>query len=72
MFLEFCLDPRVEDAHAFGNIEFNDIKNRKLIDDTFSLKSFMNSDWKSGYAKEKIKLPIPFGRLFAILNKIRN
>ena len=76
MFIDFCVNPKKKDAEQFGDIEFNDITNRKLIDfkhgkTLFNLKAFMDSDWKAGYVKAILGGGIPYGKVLVFLNSFR-
>lgn len=76
MFMKFCNEPRLYDVKNMGELVFNDTVNRKLIDYyghnlRNNTKAFMQSDWKAGYAKRVFKLYLPYGKIFAMLNKLR-
>lgn len=76
MFLEFCNNPRRQDAIRFGKVEFNDTINRKLIDyekgkTIGNIRDFLNSDWKAGYAKVLLRANLPYGKVMAKLNGYR-
>ena len=75
-FIKFCINPTYADVEQFGSIEFNDTSNRLLIDYIpgnmkKNLKSFMNSDWKAGYARKIFKVGLPYGKILACINRLR-
>ena len=76
MFLTFCNTPTLQDTKMAETLIFNDTINRPLIDYAprhlfKNIKAFMQSDWKSGYAKRMFKVKFPYGKVLAHLNNFR-
>lgn len=65
--LNFSSAPSVIDARHFGSIEFNDVKNRPLVEKGH----FGESDWKAGYLKCATRLS-SFTGAMAAANGLRN
>lgn len=75
-FIEFCLNPSKLDLSFMQNLTFNDVTDKKLLDYqpgniSKNMTAFLQSDWKAAYAKILFKFPLPYGRFFVRLNKLR-
>lgn len=75
--IRFAVSPEIKDSLEFGNILFNDISNRKLVDFSLNMKfrqkikNFISSDWKVGYMTVWCGKKAAYGKVFAFINKFR-